>query len=152
MNYVLLGSDSRDPGDAGAGRSDSIMVVHLNKAHDKAYIISFPRDMCVDIPGHGKGKINAAFSYGGAQLTVQTLENLLGARMDHVVMVDFQGFIDLTEDLGGVTVKNKTAFSSHGYDYPKGEITIAGKKALWFVRERKRCPAVTWTAPRTSGR
>ncbi len=140
LNFVLLGSDSRDPADSGAGRSDSIMVVHLNKAHDQAYITSFPRDMWVDIPGHGKGKINAAFAYGGTTLMVQTLENLLGTRMDHVVMVDFEGFIKLTESLGGVTVKNKTAFSSHGFDYPKGEITIAGEKALWFVRERKSLP------------
>ena len=140
MNFVLLGSDSRDPGDSGAGRSDSIMVVHLNKAHDEAYITSFPRDMWVDIPGHGKGKINAAFAYGGTQLMVQTLESVLGTRMDHVVMVDFEGFIKLTESLGGVTVNNKNAFSSHGFDYPKGEITIKGEEALWFVRERKSLP------------
>ena len=116
------------------------MVVHLNKAHDQAYITSFPRDMYVDIPGHGKNKINAAFAFGGTQLMVQTLESLLGTRMDHVVMVDFEGFIKLTESLGGVTVKNKTAFSSHGFDYPKGEITIKGEEALWFVRERKSLP------------
>ena len=140
LNFVLLGSDCRDPADSGAGRSDSIMVVHLNKAHDQAYIISFPRDMYVDIPGHGKNKINAAFAYGGTQLMVQTLEGLLGTRMDHVVMVDFEGFIKLTESLGGVTVKNKTAFSSHGFDYPKGEITIKGEEALWFVRERHTLP------------
>ena len=71
---------------------------------------------------------------------VQTLESLLGTRMDHVVMVDFEGFIKLTESLGGVTVNNKNAFSSHGFDYPKGEITIAGEEALWFVRERKSLP------------
>lgn len=140
MNFVLLGSDSRDPEDSGAGRSDSIMVVHLNKAHDQAYITSFPRDMYVDIPGHGKNKINAAFAFGGTPLMVQTLEGLLGTRMDHVVMVDFEGFIKLTESLGGVTVKNKTAFTSHGFDYPKGEITVAGEKALWFVRERHALP------------
>lgn len=140
VNFVLLGSDSRDPDDSGAGRSDSIMVVHLNKAHDQAYITSFPRDMYVNIPGHGKNKINAAFAYGGTPLMVQTLEGLLGTRMDHVVMVDFEGFIKLTEALGGVTVKNKTAFSSHGFDYPKGEITVAGEQALWFVRERHALP------------
>jgi len=140
MNFVLLGSDSRDPGDSGAGRSDTIMVVHLNKAHDQAYIASFPRDMYVDIPGHGKNKINAAFAFGGTRLMVQTLEGLLGTRMDHVVMVDFEGFIKLTESLGGVTVKNKTAFSSHGFDYPKGQITVKGEEALWFVRERKSLP------------
>ena len=140
LNFVLLGSDSRDPGDSGAGRSDSIMVVHLNKTRDQAYITSFPRDMWVDIPGQGKNKINAAFAYGGTQLMVSTLESLLDTRMDHVVMVDFEGFIKLTESLGGVTVTNKTAFSSHGFDYPKGEITISGEEALWFVRERKSLP------------
>ena len=140
MNFVLLGSDSRDPDDSGAGRSDSIMVVHLNKAHDQAYITSFPRDMYVNIPGYGENKINAAFAYGGTKLMVQTLESLTGTRMDHVVMVDFEGFIKLTDSLGGVTVTNKTAFSSHGYDYPKGKITIGGEKALWFVRERHALP------------
>jgi len=139
LDVVLLGSDSRDPG-ADKGRSDTVMVAHLNQARNKAYIVSFPRDMYVTIPGHGKDKINAAYSLGGAALTVQTLESLTGVRMDHVALVDFEGFIALTKDLGGVTVSNKTAFSSHGYDYPKGKIKIDGKKALWFVRERHALP------------
>ena len=140
LNYVLLGSDSRDPGNEGNGRSDTILVVHLNAKRDKAYIISFPRDMYVNIPGHGKNKINAAFAFGGAPLAVRTLEDLTGVRMDHVVLIDFEGFIRLTEDLRGVTVTNKTAFSAHGFDYPEGKITIAGEEALWFVRERKQLP------------
>ena len=140
LNYVLLGSDSRDDADPSDGRSDTIMVVHLNKKRTNAYITSFPRDMYVDIPGYGKNKINAAFEEGGPALTVKTLEQLTGAKMDHVVLVNFEGFIDLTTDLGGVTVPNKTAFSSHGYDYPKGNIKIEGKKALWFVRERHSLP------------
>ncbi|MGI3781920.1 MAG: LCP family protein, partial [Janthinobacterium lividum] len=75
-----------------------------------------------------------------ATLTVKTLQELTGAHMDHVVLVNFEGFIDLTKDLGGVTVPNKTAFSSHGYDYPKGKVKIQGEKALWFVRERHSLP------------
>jgi polyisoprenyl-teichoic acid--peptidoglycan teichoic acid transferase len=140
LNYVLLGSDSRDPGNEGNGRSDTIMVVHLNAKRTKAYIISFPRDMYVDIPGYGENKINAAFAFGGAPLAVRTLENLMDTRMDHVALIDFEGFIRLTEDLGGVTVTNKTAFSSHGFDYPSGKITVAGEEALWFVRERTQLP------------
>ena len=140
LNYVLLGSDSRDDADPSDGRSDTIMVVHLNKKRTKAYITSFPRDMYVTIPGHGRNKINAAFELGGPALTVKTLEDLTGAHMDHVVLVNFEGFIDLTTDLGGVTVDNKTAFSSHGYDYPRGKVKIEGKKALWFVRERHSLP------------
>jgi polyisoprenyl-teichoic acid--peptidoglycan teichoic acid transferase len=140
LNYVLLGSDSRDPGNEGNGRSDTILVVHLNAKRNKAYIISFPRDMYVNVPGYGRNKINAAFAFGGTPLAVRTLENLSGVRMDHVALIDFEGFIRLTEDLHGVTVTNKTAFSSHGFDYPKGKITIAGEEALWFVRERKLLP------------
>jgi LCP family protein required for cell wall assembly len=132
LNYVLLGSDSRDPGNEGNGRSDTMMLVHLNAKRTKAYITSFPRDMYVTIPGYGKNKINAAFAFGGAPLAVRTLEDLTGVRMDHVVLIDFEGFIRLTED--------KTAFSSHGFDYPKGKITIAGEEALWFVRERHQLP------------
>jgi LCP family protein required for cell wall assembly len=137
---VLLGSDSRDPGNEGNGRSDTILVVHLNAKRNKAYVISFPRDMYVTVPGYGKNKINAAFAFGGPPLAVRTLEDLTGVRMDHVALIDFEGFIRLTEDLRGVTVTNKTAFSSHGFDYPKGKITIAGEEALWFVRERKLLP------------
>jgi polyisoprenyl-teichoic acid--peptidoglycan teichoic acid transferase len=140
LNYVLLGSDSRQAGDQQAGRSDAIMVVHLNAAHDHAYVISFPRDMWVTIPGHGENKINAAYPLGGPQLTVRTLEELTGVRMDHVVQIDFDGFVQLTKELGGVRVRNKVAFTSHGYRYPKGWITIKGKKALWFVRERHAFP------------
>jgi len=140
LNYVLLGSDSRSDADPSDGRSDTIMVVHLNKKRTKAYITSFPRDMYVTIPGHGRSKINAAFEEGGPALTVKTLEELTGADMNHVVLVNFDGFIDLTTDLGGVTVPNKTAFTSHGYTYPKGKVKIQGKKALWFVRERHSLP------------
>jgi len=140
LNYVLLGSDSRDPGNESNGRSDTIMLVHLNAKRTKAYIVSFPRDMYVNIPGYGKNKINAAFAFGGPPLAVRTLENLTGVGMDHVVLIDFEGFIRLTDDLHGVTVTNKTAFSSHGFHYAKGKITIAGEQSLWFVRERHQLP------------
>ena len=65
VNYVLMGSDSRDVGNAGHGRSDVLMVMHLAADRKSAYMISFPRDMYVPIPGHGKNKINAAFASAG---------------------------------------------------------------------------------------
>jgi LCP family protein required for cell wall assembly len=139
LNYVLMGSDARNPGSEN-GRSDTLMILHLDADRKGAYIISFPRDMYVDIPGHGKNKINAAYSFGGPQLAVQTLESMTGTRMDHVAMVNFEGFVNLTNTLGGVTIKNKHEFSSHGHHFPKGEITISGEEALWYVRERKKLP------------
>jgi LCP family protein required for cell wall assembly len=140
VDYVLMGSDSREADNANAGRSDTLMVLHLAADRKNAYLISFPRDMYVSIPGHGKNKINAAFSFGGSPLAVETLEQLLGTRMDHVALVDFDGFIRLTEQLGGVTVYNAHASKSRGYTFPKGEITVKGDQALAFVRERYELP------------
>lgn len=141
LNFVLMGSDSRDPGNMqDNGRSDTLMIVHLASDRRSADIISFPRDMYVSIPGHGKNKINAAYSYGGPPLAVATLEQLTGARMDHVAQVNFEGFINLTNTLGGVTVYNNYAFTDRGYTFPKGKITIQGQQALVFVRERHKLP------------
>ncbi|HLT60497.1 MAG TPA: LCP family protein, partial [Microlunatus sp.] len=139
VNFVLLGSDSRDPDNAsGTGRSDVLIVAHLNAERNKAYLISFTRDLWVKIPGKRKAKINAAYAWGGPKLTVKTVESITGARIDHVALIDFEGFIQLTSELGGVTIYNDQAFETHGYSYPEGQITISGEEALWFVRERKK--------------
>ena len=140
INYVLMGSDSRDVGNPGSGRSDVLMVMHLAADRKSAYMISFPRDMYVPIPGKGKDKINAAFAYGGPPLTVRTLEDLLNTRMDHVAMIDFEGFVQLTEELGGVNVYNKYPSDSGGYKFPAGNVSLRGAEALTYVRERKQLP------------
>src|SRR5829696_5927479 len=140
VNYVLLGSDSRVTTDASQGRSDVLMVMHLAGDRKSAYVISFPRDMYVSIPGNGKNKINAAFAFGGPQLTVRTVEGLVDTRMDHVALIDFEGFINLTEQLGGVTVYNKYPSVSQGYKFPVGNVTVSGEEALAYVRERHQLP------------
>lgn len=140
VNYVLIGSDSRDKSNMKHGRSDSLMMVHLDGDRHSASVISFPRDMYVKIPGKKKNKINAAYSFGGPKLTVRTLEGLTKVRMDHVLQIDFDGFVGLTDDLGGVTVHNSHSFTSHGEHYPKGKIKLKGKRALRFVRERHKLP------------
>jgi LCP family protein required for cell wall assembly len=140
VDYVLMGSDSRDPEDAAAGRSDTLMVLHLDADRRAAYLVSFPRDMYVAIPGYGKNKINAAYSFGGVPLAVETVEQLLDTRMDHVAVIDFDGFIDLTTQLGGVRVHNEHASRSRGYTFPRGTITVKGDEALAFVRERYDLP------------
>lgn len=139
LNYVLMGSDSLT-NDASQGRSDVLMVLHLSGDRKSAALISFPRDLYVPIPGHGMNKINAAFAFGGTPLTVRTLEGLLGTRMDHVALIDFEGFIALTEQLGGVTLNNPHASVSQGYTFPVGTITVSGEEALAYVRERKQLP------------
>lgn len=135
--YVLMGSDTR--GD-DQGRSDTLMVAYLSGDRNHVYLISFPRDMWVPIPGYGDAKINAAHAFGGPALTIQTLEEMLDTRMDHAVGIDFEGFIELTTALGGVTVINKYESSVGEYYFPKGEITISGDEALAYVRQREGLP------------
>jgi polyisoprenyl-teichoic acid--peptidoglycan teichoic acid transferase len=138
LNFVVMGYDSRDP---SIEHSGSLMILHLNAKRDQAYLITFPRDTWVSIPGRGNNKINAAYRFGGGpKLTVSTVEQLTATRIDHAVMVDFQGFARLTDAVGGVTVYNKTGFSTHGFDYPKGNITVSGERALYFVGERDSLP------------
>src|ERR671912_495319 len=143
QNILLLGTDSRSTlrsiDDADGNRSDTMMVVHIPSDRMGATVMSIMRDSWVDIPGHGTAKVNAALSFGGVPLAVQTVESIIGARIDHVAIVDFEGFIGLTEALGGVTVDNSVEFeSSHlpGLTYPAGSINLDGKQALAFTRER----------------
>ena len=134
MNIVLMGSDTRG---AERGRSDVLQLLHISGDRSQVFLMSVPRDSWVDIPGRGKAKVNAAYSWGGPALTIETMEQLLGVPMDHTAIIDFEGFVNVVDPLGGVTVVNREASSSGGFTFPKGEITLTGESALVFVRERK---------------
>lgn len=145
INILLLGSDSRDATDPNTdaadmtgNRSDSIMVAQVAADGSSVTVMSIMRDNWVEIQGHGEAKINAAMSFGGLPLAVNTVENFIGARIDHVAMVDFESFKGLTDALGGVTVTNDQAFTTHDgkFTFEPGEITLTGEEALGFVRER----------------
>ena len=143
QTILLLGSDTRSEVNEDAleaaqdGRSDTMMVMRIPADRKAVYIVSIMRDSWVDIPGYGDNKINAAFAYGGVPLAVQTVENLLDTRIDHVAVIDFNGFRGLTNALGGVTVNNTVAFSAGGFQFDKGPIKLNGEEALVFVRQRK---------------
>lgn len=147
MNILLMGSDARatdtgaDSATTGAdwSRSDTMMLMHIPKDRDNIYVMSIMRDTWTDIPGYGEHKINAAMSFGGVPLVVQTVENIFDTPIDHVIIVDFEGFKGLTNALGGVTVNNPTAFQSGGPQgefFQQGKIMLDGESALTFVRER----------------
>lgn len=135
INFLIMGSDSRqsggDPTDwqAGAQRSDVLMLVQITGDKKGVNVMSIPRDSWVDIPGHGQAKINAAFSYGGASLAIQTVENLMGVHIDHFMVTDFTSFEKLTDSLGGVEIATA-----------EGVKTYSGEEALAFVRERYHLP------------
>lgn len=145
VNILLLGSDARDATDPAldgaamtGNRSDSIMVAQVAPHGGGVTVMSIMRDNWVEIQGHGDAKINAAMSFGGLPLAVNTIENFIGARIDHVAMVDFESFKGLTDALGGVTVTNDQSFTTSDgqFTFEPGEITLTGEQALAFVRER----------------
>ena len=135
VNFLILGSDSRisagDPEDwePGAQRTDAIMLLHVSGDRRSIAMMSIPRDSWVDIEGVGKAKINAAFSYGGPSLTIQTVENLTGVKIDHFALVDFTSFTKLTDLVGGVDLTTAV-----------GTEHMSGDEALDFVRERYSLP------------
>jgi LCP family protein required for cell wall assembly len=143
MNILLIGSDSRG---TDTGRSDTFIVLHIDADRKNVYLVSFPRDMWVTIPGHGKAKINAGYSDGGSALAVSTIEALIGARIDHVVVTDFTDFVQLVDQIGPVTVDNpvgSVATDDRGvkYDFPQGPLVITdGYMALAFSRQREELP------------
>jgi polyisoprenyl-teichoic acid--peptidoglycan teichoic acid transferase len=137
LNILLIGSDSKTS--VANGRSDVIILMHINSDRKKVYLVHFPRDMYVDVPGHGKDKINAAYAYGGSQLLVHTLQNLVGVPIDHVAVIGFEGFEAMTDAVGGVDVYAEEASDEFSYLYGTihvGMNHLDGKAALWFVRER----------------
>ncbi|GAA1428762.1 hypothetical protein GCM10009616_09200 [Microlunatus lacustris] len=137
LDYLLIGEDGGDRAADRGGPSDSVMLLHLNAARDRAYVISVPRDTEVTLPGHEERTINYAYSLGGAPLVVQAVEQLTGVRVDHVATINFQGFANLTRDLDGVPVRNSRAFVAGGYTFPQGTITLQGDAALAFVRDNR---------------
>ncbi len=136
-NFLVVGADTR-PGDAG--RSDVIVLVHIPEDPTSIQMIHFPRDLWVDIPGHGKDKINAAYAYGREPLLVETIENLLKIRVHHVAKTNFDGFENMTDAVGGVRVYAEEASNGTGNGGPvvirEGWNDLNGEEALSFVRER----------------
>ena len=144
QNILLLGSDTRGStdrqlADIRGERSDTIMVVHVPADRKNLFVMSILRDSWLEIPGHGTAKINAALSWGGVPLAVQTVETLLGVRIDHVAVVDFAGFKGVTDLLGGVDISNPIGFGSDhlkGHYFQAGALHLNGTEAMAFARER----------------
>ncbi|MEO6881600.1 MAG: LCP family protein [Mycobacteriaceae bacterium] len=147
-NWLLVGSDSRaglteqqrkdlSTGDAGGGRTDTIMVLHRSSSGPST-LVSIPRDSYLPIPGHGKDKLNAAFAIGGPTLLVQSVEQATGLRMDHYAEVGFGGFAGVVDAVGGVNLCLDQALDdpAAGINLPAGCQHLDGAQALGFVRSR----------------
>jgi LCP family protein required for cell wall assembly len=135
MNLVLLGSDTRSTNGKG-GRSDSIILVHIDKENDFLSMLSIPRDLRVKIPGHGYNKINAAYAYGGAALVIRTVQSVMGVDLDHYAETDFNGFKAITNTLGGVYVDVDRTYDDGKIQLQPGYQLLDGQNALRFCRTR----------------
>ncbi|WP_433861774.1 LCP family protein [Streptomyces sp. L7] len=153
MNILLLGSDSRGaptevgPTSLSNQRSDTMMLVHIDADRRDIYVMSIMRDLWVPIPGNGTAKINAALAWGGTPLTVLTVEQLLGVRIDHVVILDFAGLKGITNAIGGVDVDSPLAFTTvkaPHYHFVQGLNHLNGDQALAFARERYAFPTADY--------
>lgn len=155
LNILLVGSDSRDPDApvdrASNWRADTMIIMHIPSSQDRAYLVSIPRDLYVPIPaganeecGSGRrAKINAAFAFGGLPLAVRTVECFTDVRIDHVMAIDFAGFKEVTDALGGVdlTVEREITSIHKPYrKFKKGVNHMNGAEALDWVRQRKQFP------------
>ncbi len=142
INILVLGDDSGmgRPGGRVNGRTDIIIILHLNLQTCKGTAVTIPRDTWVEIPGYGEGKINGAHAIGGMQLTIKTIEKLSGLKIDNYIITDFDGFVPLIDFLGGVTIEVGEDLSDgfSGCYLTKGVHHIGGKQALALARNRHR--------------
>ena len=146
-NIVILGSDKRANEPEDPGRSDTTLLLRLDPNQNAIALMSIPRDLKVEIPGYGTGKFNEAFSYGGPKLTLQVVKELTGLPINHVVNVDYLGFVRVVDAIECVYVDVDRRYFHSNVGLPPSEEyaeinvlpgyqLLCGKKALQYVRYR----------------
>ncbi|MFP4553402.1 MAG: LCP family protein [Actinomycetota bacterium] len=143
--FLVVGSDSREGlddltnfGRAGGERSDVVMLVRVDPDTGSARMLSIPRDLRVEIPGHGTNKINAAYAFGGPSLLVETLKRNLDVEVNHYVQIDFVGFQALIDEVGGIEMSfpYPARDAKSGLNVDAGAQTLDGAEALAYARSR----------------
>ncbi|WP_026692792.1 LytR family transcriptional regulator [Peribacillus kribbensis] len=138
FSVLMLGVDERK-GDRG--RSDTMIVLSVNPNTNSVKMLSIPRDTRTEIVGHNTvDKINHAYAFGGVEMAMATVENFLDIPIDYYMKINMEGFKDIVDAVGGVTVNNDLDFTYDGVHFAKGNITLNGEKALKYSRMRKQDP------------
>lgn len=138
FTILLIGVDRR-PHDHG--RSDVLMVAAVNPQQHCTVMMNIPRDTLTTIAGKGmEDKINHAFAYGGAAMTIATVEQFLGVPINYYIKADMNGFREIVDLIGGVDVNNAYEFNFEGFSFAEGELHLNGKEALAYVRMRYEDP------------
>ncbi len=136
--FLVMGSDARPGQDVRRSRSDSIHVVAVDPRTRRGTVLGIPRDSYVDVPGHGKRKINSALALGGPQLAVRTVRDLTGLPISHYAVTAFAGIVSIVDELGGVDVYVPYRMSDRnsGAYFEKGWHRMDGREVLAFSRNR----------------
>jgi LCP family protein required for cell wall assembly len=144
INLLLIGTDTRPGEDVSASNTDSLIFASLDMENKRIEMLSIPRDTRVNIPGHGKDKINASFAIGGIKLTEQLVANLLGQPIDYYAITKFGGIKQIVDTIGGVTINvDRDMYYDTGdkqdniINLKKGLQTLNGSQALGYVRFRE---------------
>jgi LCP family protein required for cell wall assembly len=137
FSVLLLGIDTGDLGRTDQGRSDAIMVATVNPTDGQTTIVSVPRDTYVEIVGHGTSdKINHAYAFGGAAMSMDTVQKYLDIPVDHYIAMNMAGIKELVDAVGGVEVNNDLKFENEGNSFDIGKIHLTGEQALSYTRMR----------------
>ena len=138
FSVLLLGVDERKD---DSGRSDTMIVVTVNPAKQTMKMLSIPRDTRTEIIGHDSvDKINHAYAFGGVPMAVDTVEHFLDIPIDYYVFINMEGFLQIIDTIGGVTIENDMDLTYNSYHFPKGDVTLTGDEALIFSRIRYEDP------------
>ncbi|MBD8004252.1 polyisoprenyl-teichoic acid--peptidoglycan teichoic acid transferase TagU [Bacillus norwichensis] len=138
FSVLMLGIDERE-GDKG--RSDTMIVITVNPEKKSMEMLSIPRDTRVEIVGKGiDDKINHAYAFGGVEMSMNTIEKYLDIPIDYYVKMNMEGFKEIVDAVGGITVNNDLDFSVSTTHFPEGEISLNGEEALKYSRMRKEDP------------
>lgn len=138
FSVLMLGVDQRE-GDRG--RSDTIIVLTVNPNNNSVKMLSIPRDTRTEIIGKGfEDKINHAYAFGEVPMAIDTVESFLDIPIDYYVQINMEGFEDIVDAVGGVTVQNDLNFSVGDFKFPVGEIKLSGEEALSYSRMRYEDP------------
>ncbi|MGO1556262.1 MAG: LCP family glycopolymer transferase [Staphylococcus equorum] len=132
-------SDAKRDAEGGGQRSDTVMVLSINPQKKTTEIVSIPRDTQAEIVGKGTTeKINHAYAYGGPDMAVKSVENLLNVPIDHYATIDMDGMQDMIDTVGGINVTSNASFSYDGYQFSEGvQSHMDGEEAMAFIRSRK---------------
>ncbi len=134
FTILVIGVDRRGN---DKGRSDVLMVATVNPNAKTTWMMNIPRDTRTTMMGADiEDKVNHAYAYGGAAMTIASVEHLIGIPIDYYIKVDMEGFQQLIDTIGGIEVNNTIDFQYEGYDFPLGDLDLQGNEALAYVRMR----------------